>query len=498
MSKRIRRLGVAMIVMFAGLLIQLDNIQGLKASQYQKSANNPVVIENEFSEPRGRIVSSDGVVLATSVPAPPNATYAFERQYPTGSLFAQIVGFTSYRYGTYTGVEAEYKNLLAYHTQPVNNLGELFDTEEGTDTVVLTVSDKLQALARQALGSKDGAVVALNPSNGDVLAMYSNPSFDPNPLASPSLQEEGAGWNAYKAKDSEGFTNGVPLTYGDTFAPGSTFKVITSAAVFDHDPQFTTQSFPYRLTYTPPGTNLPIHNDSGVACGGTIQVMLPASCDTGYAQLGVDLGAPNLVTEASSFGFFARPPIDLPTSPFSFSDMCSNGVGEKACEINLQGNQPFLAYSAIGQGNVQATPLEMALVASGIANDGVIMKPHVMDDIYDPNDKPVETYNPTPWIRATSASTARAVTSLMEAVVTSGTAKDIFPASWDVAAKTGTAQAGQGNTATNDWMVAFAPANHPRIAIAVVVPHQTLTATGASVSGPIVRTVLKGFFGGAS
>ena len=494
MSKRIRWFGLGMIVLFCALLLQLDNLQGLKASQYQKAGRNPVVLENEYSKPRGRIVTSDGVTVANSVAAPANATYKFVRVYPTGSLFSQIVGFTSYNYGTNTGVEAEYNDLLTYHTQPVTNLGELFDTEEGTDTVVLTVSDELQSLAQKALGSKDGAVVALNPANGAVLAMYSNPSFNPNPLASPSLDAEEQGWKSYNATDAHGYTNGVPLSFQKAIPPGSTFKVITTAAAFDHKKALTTKSYPIVPGWVPPGAGGHVlHNDSGQSCGGTIQIMLPESCDTGYAMLGVDLGAVNLSTEAGAFGFGARPPIDLPTTTASVSNFPSG--------VSLLQNTPFLAYSAIGQGNVTATPLEMAMVASAIADNGVIMTPHVMSQIQDPKDNVVESYKPTQWIRATSSQTAQSISGLMQAVATSGTAAGIFPASWDVAAKTGTAQDGVGNTSTDDWMIAFAPASHPVIAIAVVVPHQVVSATGATVAGPIVKTVLSGLsgiFGGAS
>ena len=506
MARRIRWFGVAMIVCFCALLLQLDNIQGLRASQYQHAAANPVTTENEYAKPRGAIVSSDGVTLAYSKPTPSSDTYKYQREYPTGSLFAQIVGFTSYTYGypsrgdAVTGVEYQYNSDLAYHSQPPRTLEDLITTQQGTDTVVLTVSDKLQALARQALAGRDGAVVVLNPSNGDVLAMYSNPSFDPNPLTSQSADAEAAGYKVYEAPSSlQGVDNGTPIAYDDTFAPGSTFKVITTSAAYDHDPALTTTFFPYEAGYQPPGTNQILHNDEPGPCGGTIQTMLPVSCDTGYARLGVALGAPSLTTEAGGFGFFARPPIDLPTSPGSFSDMCSGGLDENSCALDLEADQPFLAYSAIGQGNVQATPLEMALVAEGIANDGVIMKPHVMARILDPKDNVIQTYQPTPWLRATSSRTAASVSSLMQRVVSQpdGTAYGIFPASWDVAAKTGTAQQGTGNTSTDDWMIAFAPASHPQVAIAVVVPDQALTATGATVSGPIVRTMLQGILGGA-
>jgi penicillin-binding protein A len=504
MTRRIRWFGLAMILLFSGLLIQLDNIQGLKASQLQSAADNPITTENEYAKPRGTIESSDEVILAKSVPTPNGETYKYQREYPTGSLFAQIVGFTSYTYGdpdlddAYGGVEAEYNKELTFHTQSPRTLGDLLNTEQGTDTVVLTVNDKLQALARQALAGRDGAVVMLNPTNGNVLAMYSNPSFDPNPLASQSGPTEAAGWATFIAKDDEGFVNGTALAYDDTFPPGSSFKVITSAAAYDHDQSLTTESFPYQPTYKPPGTNLYIHNDSGGSCGGTIQVMLPVSCDTGFASMGIALGAPALVNEAASFGFFARPPIDLPTDPFSVSTMCA---GISGCDtagqaaIYLEGDQPSLAYSAIGQQDVQATPLEMAMVASGIADDGVIMKPHVLQRILDPKDNVIDSYQPTSWMRATSAKTAQAVSSLMQLVVSKpppqgGTAYGIFPPSWQVAAKTGTAQVGTGNTATTDWMIAFAPASDPKVAIAVVVPNQSLSATGAAVSGPIVNTML--------
>jgi peptidoglycan glycosyltransferase len=510
MARRIRWFGLAMIVLFCALLLQLDNIQGIKANQYQHAGNNPVTLEDAYAKPRGTIESADGVTLATSVPDASSLYYKYERVYPTGPLFSQVVGFTSYRYApsarypAVTGVEYQYNDQLTFHTEPVRTLGDLLTTEQGTDTVVLTLEDKLQALARTALGNLDGAVVVLDPSNGDVLAMYSNPSFNPTPIASPSPDSEAAGFHAWEAFDPTVHADvGTPMAYEEGFHPGSTFKVITSAAAFDHDPKLTTQSFPYVSSIIPPGAgNTALHNDDG-PCGGPFQGpdMLPKSCDTGFATVGLDLGAQNLVSEASSFGFWARPPIDLPTSPASVSQMCTDvAATETGCEIALSGDQPFLAYSAIGQGNVSASPLEMAMVASAIANDGVIMKPHVMARIIDPKDNVIQTYQPTPWLKATTAQTAASVSKMMQAVVSNpvGTAYPVgFPAAWDVAAKTGTAQ-DLGDTATTDWMIAFAPANNPQVAIAVVVPDQAKSASGASVSGPIVKTVLNGIFGGAS
>jgi cell division protein FtsI/penicillin-binding protein 2 len=158
--------------------------------------------------------------------------------------------------------------------------------------------------------------------------------------------------------------------------------------------------------------------------------------------------------------------------------------------------QVFLAFSSIGQKCTLASPLQMASVAAGIANGGVVMTPHVMSQIRDSQGNLVETYQPRPWTRATSPSTAAVINKLMTEVVQSGTAANIFPPSEDVAAKTGTAQIGVGNTATTDWMIAFAPASAPKVAIAVMVPNQALSAYGATVAGPIVRTMLGDVLGG--
>lgn len=491
MGRRIRWFGLAMVICFSALLLQLDNIQGIQAKKYQGESNNPITIQDEYAKPRGRIVSSDGVTVAKSIPTPNNPYYKYEREYPTGGLFAQIVGFTSYKYGTTTGIEAEYDKQLTFRTQPFRNLKDLLTTEQGTDTIVLTVNDTLQKLAQQALGGKDGAVVVLDPSNGNVLAMYSNPTFDPNALASPNSSTESNEWtNVYNHQTSFGMDNGYPMAlYG--LPPGSTFKVITSAAAYDHDPSLTTKQYPLQSSFVVPGSGgRLLHNASDEVCGGTFQEMLPESCDTGYAQVGLDLGAPFLVEEADAFGFGAEPPIDLPTSTYAESTL-----GESA--IELEENQPYLAYSAIGQLNVRATPLEMAMVASAIADDGVIMKPHLMLRILDPNLNVVQSYQPAKWVTATSPQTAASISQLMQGVVTNpkGTAYGIFPSSWDVAAKTGTAQTGQGNTSTTDWMIAFAPASHPKVAIAVVVPDQPQSASGAAVSGPILRQVLQGILG---
>jgi peptidoglycan glycosyltransferase len=193
------------------------------------------------------------------------------------------------------------------------------------------------------------------------------------------------------------------------------------------------------------------------------------------------LGAVSLTTEAQAFGFNQHIPLDLPAV----------GVSNFPSIAQLTNNAPSQAYSAFGQQDVTATALQMALVADGFANKGVIMTPHVMQQVRDSQGNLVTSYQPKPWLPATSPVTAATVTSLMQAVVTRGTAQQVgFPALWNVAAKTGTAETGPNATLTNDWMIAFAPANDPKVVAAVVVPNQPGSDTGAQVSGPPMKTIL--------
>lgn len=490
MARRIRWLGLVMVACFVLLFLQLNNIQVVKAHQYANAPNNPQVIAAKYSQTRGSIISADGVVLAQSVPAPSGGTYKYQREYPTGALFGQITGYFSYIYGV-SGVEASYDSDLLSHNRPIKTIGDLLATRTITDNVTLTLSDQLQTDAMNALAGRDGAIVVLDPATGAIEAMYSNPSYDPSPLASQSTATETQAWAAYNTPDSNGFDPLTSLAYQDIFPPGSTFKVVTTSAVYEHAPNLVDISVP-SFSCIPPGyfegQTTQLCNDGGSPCGGTMAVMLPESCDPGYAILGTKVGAASMTAEADSFGFNSQPPIDLPHSSYEVSQFLQPSCYENA--------QIFLAFSSIGQKCTIASPLQMALVAAGVANGGVVMTPHVMQQVRDSQGNIVQTYQPTPWEHPESAQTAAAVTNLMEGVAKFGTAAGIFPAAWDVAAKTGTAQVGVGNTATTDWMIAFAPASAPKVAVAVMVPNQALSAYGATVAGPIVDTMLGDVLGG--
>ena len=496
MERRIRRLGVFIVLCFLALFIQLNNIQIVKANNLASSPENPRIIAVSRSQPRGDILSSNGIVLASSVPS--SGYYKYQRVYNpyTAVLFSQIVGFDSLIYGK-TGIEDEYDSYLKSHTRPATTLRDLLTDRTTTGNVTLTISTALQSQVAAAVDATNvngsapqaGAVV-INVKTGAIEAMYGNPTFNPIPLVSPNVTTEKYAWAALDP--SSGQSPLVSRTFQYGFLPGSTFKTVTSAAVYDHQPALAKLSIPATNCIKLPQSDKQLCNYAGVdgvheTCGGQLSTatgpaaILPQSCDTAFATLGMDLGGAPLTAEAQAFGFNQNIPIDLP------------GVGVSnfpaGAAFNL--NKPSQAYSAFGQQDVVATALQMGLVASGFADHGVIMTPHVMESIHDNSGTLLTQYQPHPWLTATNPLTAAAVTTLMEGVVTSGTAAGVgFPAAWDVAAKTGTAETGPNATLTNDWMIAFAPANDPRVAVAVVVPNQIGSATGAEISGPPTKTIL--------
>lgn len=512
MGRRIGWLGIFITLCFLALFIQLNNVQVVNAKAESSNPHNPRIVFQKYAQPKGLIEASNGLLLADSVPSHSKSIYKYIRQYPQGSLYSQVVGFDSLIYGS-AGVEASYASYLKTHNAPVKTIRDLLSTHTITDTVRLTIVPKLQQEARTALAGRVGGVVALDPQTGAVLAMYSNPSFNPNPLAALNTKAEAAAWKSYTSPDpsQNNFTPLLPITYEDTFPPGSTFKIVTTSAIYQHKPSLATKSFP-RLGCLPPalgpygqpnklnlpdttqalcnyGDSFPNAQTAAGTCGGTITAMLPPSCDTGYALIGLSLGPQNLYSEAHAYGFDQQPPIDLPHSYLQISKFPT--------ATQLQQNVPFQAYSAIGQGNVAATPLQMALVAATIANKGVEMTPHVMADIHDSQGNLVAKYKPKPWLNPVSASAASSINNLMTHVVSdsNGTAYGIFNPADHVAAKTGTSQIGLSNTNTTDWMIAFAPASAPKVAIAVVMPNQPLSATGAAVAGPVVRAMIKAVLG---
>lgn len=485
MNRQIRLVGLGMMVLFVALFVQLNYLQVVHAKALESNPLNGRAVVREYTAKRGDIVSADGVTLATSVPTPDQFKYL--REYPTKELFEQITGFWSFTYGA-DGVERTYDKVLTGGSSPfhlptsLSGLQQLFSNHDTSQSLTLTVLDKLQALAQRELAGRTGSVVALNPKTGAILAMYSNPSFDPNSLSSHNLQEVQA---AYKALQS--VPGGVlsPGAYRQRWFPGSTFKIITSSAVFDHQPALATKTYPVLSALPLPQTTNLLHNFAGERCGGQLLELFTVSCNTGFGKIGLDLGASSMYSEAHSFGFDQTPPIDLPfaaRSSFPTADTFTHDL-------------PGLAYSAIGQQDVQATPLEMALVASAIADGGTIMTPHVLDKVTNAQNQVVSTYQPKPWLQATSAATAAQVTNLMLSVVNSprGTGAAARIPGIQVAAKTGTAQTGTNKI--DAWFAAFAPAQDPQIAVAVLIPDQPSENEyqGGTLAAPIAKALIEAY-----
>jgi penicillin-binding protein A len=494
MGRRIRWLGVVMVLALGLIVVQLVNIQLVKAKALATSPYNPRLASQLFNNPRGTIYAADGSVLAKSVRVTPTADYLYHymRQYPDGPLFSGIVGYDSPLYYGRTGIEEQYNSELGAHQQAPQTLSQLLFRQKlpiTTDDVTLTVQPSLQQAAWTALttlppgANKDGAVVVLNPKTGAVLAMVSNPTFDNNALANQSLAAEQLAYYSYNQPDSEGFRPLRPIATGEFFFPGSTMKVVTSTSVYNLKPTLANFNYPVALCQTFSDAPLSPLCDSH-PCGGMMTIMLPQSCNPGYGELGVQVGVDTLRQQAQLFGYNAVPPIDLP-----------NVIASTVATLpaNAQREQ---ADTAIGQKTVETTALQNAMVAAGVANGGVVMTPHLMSQIRDSKGNIVTTYTPKPMPRSASTIAAQAVTSLMEGVANGSVpdatvAPGFFPSYLCAAVKTGTAQTGLLSGLTHDWMIGFAPANNPQVAVAVVVPYQSEESDGAHVAGPIMRAVLQ-------
>ena len=476
MDRQVRRLGGALLVLFCALFLQLNWLQVVQAEKLANAPGNNRNAIRDFSRERGTIETADGAVVADSIPT--EGPFKRLRRYPEGDLFAHVAGYFSFTFGA-DGVERTYNEDLAGRSVPLRRLRDVLSEDVRTGNVTLTLSKRLQQVARQELGQRKGAVVALDPRDGAVLAMWSFPSFDPNPLAAHNQRSVQSAWRRLQADPDKGL---LARTYRERYPPGSTFKVVTAAAALERAPELVDKDYPRLSQLDLPQTNRNLPNFGGGTCGGSLPQLLRVSCNTGFAQMGLDLGADRLTGEARDFGFAAVPPLDLPAVARSnFAEASS-----------FARNRPALANSAIGQQDVSATPLQMALVAAGVANGGVVMKPHVMKEVRDSEGEVVRTAGPQPWVRAMAPASAAALKDMMVGVVNGGTATRAAVPGAQVAAKTGTAQTTGDNS--HAWLIAFAPAEAPRVAVAVIVESQPGlgdTVTGGRVAAPIAQAVLR-------
>jgi len=483
MDRQIRRLALAFLALFVVLFAQANYLQVFAASRLANNPANQRVLLEEYSVDRGEILARDGqTVLARSRLT--QGKFKYLRVYPNGTLYAGITGYYSIVFGRY-GLEASENGFLAGRASellPQNLVDEILGRPKRGATVVTTISAKLQQVAQRALGSLPGAVVALDPRTGEVLAMVANPSYDPNPLAShdPSVVRQ--------AREALLRAPGKPLLSRATqelFPPGSTFKLVTASAALENGMQPST-SFPNPPALLLPNSTAVLHNFGGEHCLGgapslTLAQALTVSCNVVFGEIGLRLGAAKLVEQARRFGFDQDIPFELPFASGTIPEVSA-----------FKGALSFVATSAIGQQDVLANPMQMALVGAAIANGGVEMVPHVVKEIRDADGRVVKDVQPSVFGQPISARTSAELTAVMVSVVNSGTGTAAQIPGIQVAGKTGTAETPSGKP--HAWFVSFAPANNPRMVVAVVVLNGGdlgSDATGGAVAAPIAKAIIQ-------
>jgi len=485
-TRQIRHLGIALIACFCVLFVQLNRITIFRADELNANPANTREILRDFSQPRGSITTADGVVIARSVES--GDRFEYQREYPEGPLFGHVTGYYSFALGS-SGVEKVYNDELAGRTRELEfqDLSDLFVDKDRVGDLTLTVLAELQQIASDQLGEREGSVVALDPRTGDILALVSFPNYDPNLLA---LHDTAAATEYQRLLDAAPSKPRLARSYQDRFFPGSTFKVVTATAGILYGGVTADEPvYPQSNAYLPPNTTRPIRNFGGSTCGGALFEILRDSCNTAFAQMGVDTGADAMTDASEDFGFNQDVPIDL-TAP-----------ARSNFPTDLENSEGFLAQSSIGQYEVAATPLQMAMVAGAVANtDGEVMTPHVLRDVQDQDGNVVDTYDPDVWTTAMDRATAALMRDAMRGVVDSGTATGLAVPGFDVGGKTGTAQLGTDPARSHAWIIGFGGpvGGEPTIAVAVIVEGQPGASeqTGGRVAAPIAQAVLAAYLEG--
>lgn len=484
MNRPLLRLATGALVALAAVAGGLVYQQAVAGPGYRDDVRNPRALADRTQRPRGAILTADGVVVARSE-TPEEGPVV--RVYPEPELYAHITGYASSYFGD-TGMEGAHAADLrsADDGSLTAALLSLFGSDLRPHQLELTVRDDLQRAAAAALGDQRGAVVALDPATGAVLALVANPTFDPNVLATGDPAEG----DALAADPDQPLLNRATA---NTYPPGSSFKVLVTVAALNEALVTTETQFTDRQELELPGSTAVIRNADGGYCADGVRLSLEqaltVSCNTAFAELGMLVGAGPMQAAAEAAGFNSEIPFDLPTIASVFPTE------------GLEGDLPALAQTALGQRDVRATPLQMALVAAAAANDGVIMRPHLDGALLDADGERVAETRPATWRRAMAAAVARQLAEMMERVVDSGTGWRAAVPGVRIAGKTGTAEIPGG--APDVWFIGFGPVEpepgEQQIAIAVLVEdggHLGEGGSGGSVAAPIAGAVLTAFFAG--
>lgn len=489
MNSRISTVGLGLLACFVLLFAQLNRVQILQAERLADNPQNVRAIDRSYERRRGIVASADGEVLARSVETP-DGDFERRREFPQGELFAHVTGFYSFEYQA-EGIERAFNEELSGQApeQRYERVSDLFVDRDRSADVTLTLRKDVQVAARDALGPRKGSVVVLDPRTGAVLALWSYPSYDPNLLSGEDIKAVRAAWTGLNSDPAAPM---LARSYRERYAPGSTFKVVTASIGVDQGVIDVNQPrFEAAAGYTPPASTNVISNFGGSVCGGNLMEIITFSCNSAFAKLGAELIGPRkMVAGVGPFGFNTEIPFDLPAGamsvfPTDYGAQISPGVFEDSAR---------LAQAAIGQNDVAATPLTMALVAATVANDGLAMTPHVVAAITGRDGRELRRTQPRPWQQAVSAAAATVVRQGMAQVVANGTATALAIDGIEVGAKTGTAEVGEGE-ATNAWVIGYGgrPGEVPSVAFSVIVEADAGIGeqTGGQIAAPIARAVLE-------
>lgn len=461
MISGIRKIALIMVFSFVFLSLGLVYWQVVNADIMLDNPANRRAVYLEERITRGSIYDRNGVVLAKTV----QTSEGNFREYPQGEMFQPLLGYATVKYGS-AGLEAtEAETLLGINDKSIlRKIQNTFELKRTGDDLVLTLDARLQETAYQSLKGKTGAVVAIDPKTGDVLALVSQPSYD-----AMTLNED---WDTILSrKDSPLVNHAFSL-----FPPGSIMKVVTSAAIFQAGLD-TTELVKCEGETVINGQTIQEQNDK-VHGWVNYDLALAYSCNTYFAQYGIKAGVQSFLNAVSNFGFGREIPFELyvPESSVTNTDPLPDSL-----DLNL------LAASSFGQGEVMVSPFHIALITAGVANKGKIMVPHLIDSVCDSKQNRVYKRTPEIWLTPLSENEAEKITSGMILAVNKGSAAPGALPDVQVAAKTGSAETG-GSEDTHAWYVAFAPADDPQIAVAVLVEHG---GTGGGSAAPIAKAVIE-------
>ena len=486
MNRQIRQLAGGLMACYVLLFVALNYWQVGRQEDLNANFDNTRAIRREYEQPRGPIETVDRVVAARSVPNPPGSEFEYQREYPTGELYAHLTGYYTFAFGS-TGLERTQNAVLTGSTgeQRLRNLTGIITGADASGTVRMTVRDDLQQVARDALGEREGSVVVIEPSTGAVRAMWSFPSYDPNLVADQDFEAARAVLTFYNASPADPLLGNA---YQQRYMPGSTFKILTTSIGLQNGALDLQTTFPDESSWVPPQTDNPIENFEGTTCGGDLTEVFTRSCNIPFAKTAVQLGPDAMIDGVDDWGVGETTP-DRPAPTGGEHVRRHPPTSTRSCRC--------WRCAGFGGNEVQMVPLHMAMVAATVANDGVMMKPYVVDSTYDHSGRVLDRTEPEVWKTPISPQIASTLNTLMQSVATSGTASCCIALEGGipVAAKTGTAQLNQPGEPerSHAWIVAFAPADDPQYAVAVMLEGtnaEISASTGGQLAGPIAKTVL--------